>query len=414
MNSLMNSVIVVGASAAGISCIRKLRKDGFAGELTLIDKDTHGAYERPPLSKQTLMAKTPNVNDILMISKQELESLGVKCVFGDEVVKLVPENRTLTLASGLQLTADAIVVATGGEARRVNIEGAQLPEVLVLRNFDDALKLRNLIKPDAKIAVVGGGFIGAETAASLASTGVNVQWFYTSTFPMSHVLPDALCEKLVAHLLKLNINTHPESQINKFVCGKTSAIQVEFSSGNTLDVDGVVLGVGMLPNTSFIDNHIDKQPRVNNARGFEVDESQATRWPGIYAAGDVALVKQSDGSGIRYEHWQSAQFQGERTAAAILGQSLPEEPTHWFWSDQGDLHIEVVGCMQAENAQLVKREEGDWPIYFCVKHERVVGAVSVNNPNAVRVALRMIKNDVNANPVTLADPTIALRTQMRG
>jgi len=140
--SQIESVIVVGASAAGISCVRTLRQLGFLGSITLVDKDQHGAYERPPLSKQILMEADSTHHDIALISVDELLALNIEAYYGDSAHEVDPMTRRIILESGKELTADAIVLATGGEARRLPIEGADLPQVLVLRHYEDALNLR--------------------------------------------------------------------------------------------------------------------------------------------------------------------------------------------------------------------------------------------------------------------------------
>lgn len=414
MSAPIQSVIVVGASAAGISCVRQLRKGGFEGSITLIDKDKNGAYERPPLSKQVLLAPQTTAQDILLIDSTELDELNVTSRYGDALVELKAQTREVVLASGETLTADAIVIATGGEARRLPVEGADLPEILVIRHYADAVKLREIIKPGAKIAVVGGGFIGAETAASLAKLGVQVEWLDAASLPMGHLLPMPLSEALVQHHLQSGIKLTTDCRIHKFSNQGDATVSIEFANGDILEVDAIVLGVGMFPHLPFITGDTSRELLLSNIGGIAVDETQSTRINGIYAAGDVAAVTHTDGTSVRHEHWQSAQFQGERVAASILGTAAPEEPIHWFWSDQGDLHIEMAGHMLPDTQYLVKREEGDWPVYFSVKDNRVVGAVSVNNSNAVRVVLRMIKNNVNADPEKLADPAVSLRAQMRG
>lgn len=182
----------------------------------------------------------------------------------------------------------------------------------------------------------------------------------------------------------------------------------------SINVDVIVLGVGMSPNTTYLSEDISKKLINKDIGGIQVDETQATQFLGIYAAGDVAAIAQEDGVTVRHEHWQSAQFQGKRVAAAILNQPLPTEPVDWFWSDQGDLHIEMAGKILPTTEHLVERLEGDWRVYFSVVDNRVVGAVSVNNPNAVRASMRMIKNNINIDPDNLPNPAIPLRKLMRG
>lgn len=408
------SVIVVGASAAGISCVRTLRQQGFSGSITLVDKDQHSAYERPPLSKQILMQADSTHHDIALISDDELTALNIEAHYGDGVRQLDPTTRTIILESGKALTADAIVLATGGEARRLPIEGSNLPQVLVLRHYEDALNLRQRLTADTRVAVIGGGFIGAETTASLSKSSASIQWLDAAALPMAHLLPAELCEKIVANHCAQGVTLTSHCRLDKFIEQADGSVAILFDDGTSIEVDVIVMGVGMAPSTPYLSDAISAELLNPATGGIQVNDNQATKFAGVYAAGDVAAVTQADGSTVRHEHWQSAQHQGERAAAAILNQELPVAPVDWFWSDQGDLHIEMAGKILPTKEHLVMRLEGEWPVYFSVVDNRVVGAVSVNNPNAVRAAMRMIKNDVNVEPSQLANPELPLRKLMRG
>ncbi len=409
-----NSVIVVGASAAGISCVRALREYGFVGKIILIDKDKNGAYERPPLSKGVLLDGL-NANDISMLTEEDVNNLNIEIFFGQAVVEISPQDRTVRLASGEVLTADNVVVATGGEARRLQIEGADLPQVLVLRHLQDAVMLRNKIADNQRVAVVGGGFIGAETVASLRKLDKQVFWLTTS-LPLSHILPEQLSQQLVDYHCDTGAQLMTNVSIENIVEQSDGTVSIGMADGTTLNVDVVVLGVGMVPETSFLTTDSARLILNEEQGGISVNEQQCTTFTGVYAAGDVAAVSQKDGIIVRHQHWQAAQFQGERVAATILGKPAPLEPVDWFWSDQGDIHIEMAGCVSTLVGEIVVRNEIDseWPVYFCVNKNKVIGAVSVNAPNAVRAALRMIRNDVFVDPTKLADPNIDLRKLMRG
>lgn len=412
--SQIESIIVVGASAAGISCVRTLRNEGFLGSITLVDKDQHGAYERPPLSKQILLEVESTHKDIALISDDELSELNIQTYYGDGAREVDPTSRTIILESGKSLTADAIVLATGGEARRLPIEGADLPQVLVLRNYEDALNLRQRLTPDARVAVIGGGFIGAETTASLSKSGFFIYWLDAVQLPMAHLLPHELCEKIVANTCAQKVELVTNCRIKKFSEQEDGRVSILFENDTSIEVDAIVMGVGMTPGTPYFSEAIQSKLLNEATGGIQVNQNQATEFSGVYAAGDVAAVTQVDGSTVRHEHWQSAQHQGERAAAAILNKELPETPVDWFWSDQGDLHIEMAGKILPTKEHLVVRHEGDWPVYFSVVENRMIGAVSVNNPNAVRAAMRMIKNEVHVDALQLADIDIPLRKQMRG
>lgn len=413
--STVNSVIIVGASAAGVSCLRGLRNRGFTGKIILIDKDKHGAYERPPLSKQILLDQKLKSEDISLITTTELSDLNIESYFGESVTYVLPDLRKVTLESGVELAADAIVLATGGEARRLPIEGSALTNIFVLRHFQDAVKLREKLLPNSRVAVIGGGFIGAETSASLCKLGVSVHWLDAAELPLAHILPYELCEKIVNKHCDDGLNLITNCRIKEFVEQGDGSLSILFNDDReSLNVDAIVLGVGMAPYTPYFSEQVNAKILNKAKGGIEVNESQESKYPGIYAAGDVAAIIQGDGSVIRHEHWQSAQFQGERTATSILNISLPSEPVDWFWSDQGDLHIEMAGVFLPNEQQLVVRNEGDWPVYFSVLNNRVVGTVSVNNPNAVRAAMRMIKNAVTVDVAQLENTDLPLRKLMRG
>jgi len=206
----------------------------------------------------------------------------------------------------------------------------------------------------------------------------------------------------------------PHCRLDKFIEQADGSVSILFDDATSIEVDVIVMGIGMAPSTPYLSDAISAELLNPVTGGIQVNDNQATKFAGVYAAGDVAAVTQADGSTVRHEHWQSAQHQGERAAAAILNKEPPTAPIDWFWSDQGDLHIEMAGKILPTKEHLVVRLEGDWPVYFSVVDNRVVGAVSVNNPNAVRAAMRMIKNNVNVEPSQLANPELPLRKLMRG
>ena len=231
---------------------------------------------------------------------------------------------------------------------------------------------------------------------------------------MAHLLPTELCKKIVANHCAQGVTLTPHCRLDKFIEQADGSVSILFEDTTSIEVDVIVMGVGMAPSTPYLSEAVSAELLNPATGGIQVNDNQATKFSGVYAAGDVAAVTQADGSTVRHEHWQSAQHQGERAAAAILNKEPPAAPVDWFWSDQGDLHIEMAGKILPTKEHLVVRLEGDWPVYFSVVDNRVVGAVSVNNPNAVRAAMRMIKNDVNVEPSQLANPELPLRKLMRG
>jgi 3-phenylpropionate/trans-cinnamate dioxygenase ferredoxin reductase subunit len=399
-------VLIVGASAAGVSAAKTLRAKGFEGAVVLIDADPNLPYERPPLSKRVLEDPHVTAADFSLITAEQAQTLGLDLRLGQRVERLDASALTLTLDSGATLFGQAILLATGGRARRLDLPGADLAGVHVIRSLADASALRQDLIAARTVAVIGGGLIGTEAAVAIARTGKCVAWIDGAQKPLAHIFPTAIADHLITAHLAAELTLHCGARIEQFVASGAKVVGVELEGGEVVPADVVILGVGMAP-----EDRLARAAGLEVSNGVHVDHSQRTSAPGVFAAGDVAaFIDEASGLRKRHEHWRAAEAQGANVANAILGLPIDASTVPWFWSDQGPHHIEMAGHRTGD---AVVRPGGKGPIVFELDGDRVACVASVNEPNAVRIGLRLIQSGRPVDRTVLVDPASDLRALLK-
>ena len=352
----MQRVVVVGASLAGLSAARALRAQGFGGELVLVGDEPHRPYDRPPLSKAFLAGRV-EVADLAL--EDEDDDLGARWLLGLRATSLDAGTRTLTLSDGSELTADGIVVATGARARTLRgPAGAAgqtgLAGVHTLRSLDDALALRQELLAGRRLVVVGAGFIGAETASTARSLGLEVT--------VVEAMPTPLSGPLGVEMGSVVAQLHTDHGVT-LVCG-TGVLRltgsgrvdgVELADGRLLPADVVVVGIGAVPNIEWLEGS-----GLELGDGILCDAGGLTNRPGIVAVGDCAAwLEGASGRRRRVEHWTEALERPKVAVASLLSGSSTGASTRppYFWSDQYDACIQFAGS--AHGGEAVTIEIGD-------------------------------------------------------
>ena len=327
------SIVIIGAGAAGASCADMLRRKGYNGPIALVGDEEPGPVDRPNLSKDYLAGKAPE-DWIPLRTRDHYESIHVELVTTDPAVRVDPAARQSTLRSGRVLRHGTLLLATGAEPQSIPIEGARLPHVHCLRTLADS----NAIIADSKRAkrcvVIGSSFIGLEVAASLRDRGLEVTVVGKDAVPLQKVLGRELGQFIQ--------DLHEQHGV-RFMLGATPQVisedRVELSNGQAIEAEIVVLGVGVLPRTKLAQ---DAGLAVDN--GVIVDEALRTSAPDIYAAGDVARYPDAiSGERVRIEHWVLAERQGQAVARAMLGIGHGFRDVPFFWSQHYDVTISYVG-----------------------------------------------------------------------
>lgn len=400
-------IIIIGASAAGIAAARNLRSLGYEEALLLVDSDPNPPYERPPLSKRVLEDISMTAADIPLLTAEEMAELEIEFRLGQVVTSLSARDRSIDLGNGASISgAGAILLATGGRALRLKLPGMSLPGIHTLRSFADAAALREDLARADQVAVIGGGLIGAETAVAIARSGKQVHWIDAARKPLEHLLPPVLANHLILKHRALGITLHADARLKGFVEQDGRLAGVSFTDGRELAVQAAVIGVGMSPAQDLA-----LAAGLAVSDGIHVDHAQRSTIDGIYAAGDVAsLPGPGPGARLRQQHWRAAEEQGANAARAMLGHEPLPATVEWFWSDQGEHHVEMAG---RRGSRSVTRQAGGGLASFEFDGDQLVGVAAIGDMQPVRVGLRLIKGGMPVSDADLADPSIDLRSLLR-
>jgi len=406
-------VVVVGGGIAGVATVAALRTGGYSGEVVLVEKAAL-PYDRPPLSKEYL-AGTRDLSGIALQSPEWYADQRVELVGDTLAVGLRPwapgRGGEVELADGGRLTADKIVLATGGRATRPHTPGSDSPRVRVLREAEDADALRALLIPGSRLLVVGAGLIGAEVASTARGIGCEV----VLVDPLDPPSAAAVGREVASWLHGL----HPANGVETLVTtlaslqdtGTGVAAQLA-GEARSREFDAVLLSVGMRPDTELA-----HAAGLITDHGIVVDDRQVTSHPDVLAVGDCARPR----GHRRSEHWDAAQHDARRAAATILEMEPPAPTAPWFWTDRYGHHVEGVGQMRnpdAETHVVVRGTIGEPPFsVFTLRRDGethcVVGAVAVDDSKAARAARRMIDRAIEVDPADLAEPDTDLRALVR-
>ncbi|MGV9310421.1 NAD(P)/FAD-dependent oxidoreductase [Nonomuraea sp. NPDC003727] len=377
----MNTVCVVGASLAGLLTARALRGQGYTGRLVLVGEERHRPYDRPPLSKDFLKGA---IGEADLALEGDGEELDAEWRLGVAATALDPVARRVILSDGTSVKADGIVIATGASARE--LPGARsLAGVHTLRTLDDARALRGDLERAGRVVVIGGGFIGAEVAATARDLGLEVTLVESGSAPLAGVLGAAMAETIATLHERRGVRLVRGAYVTELT-GDGRVDGVRLADGTHLPADVVVVGIGATPNIAWLEGS-----GLELGDGVVCDEGGGTRVPGIVAVGDCAAwFDPAQGGHRRIEHWTGARQRAAVAAATLLsGGTARPEPVRpaYFWSDQFDIKIQFIG--HARDADSVTVEEGDPADHsFLAVYRQGERPVAVLGVNQVRLFTR--------------------------
>ena len=394
--------VIVGASLAGAKAAQTLREEGFEGPLVLIGAEEEHPYERPPLSKDYLMGKVERER-IYVHPPAWYAEHGVDMRLGTTVTGLDPAAHEVTLADGSSVEYTKLLLTTGSTPRRLALPGDDLDCALYLRRVADSDRIKSVLRSASRIAVIGAGWIGLETAAAARAAGVDVTVLEASELPLLRVLGPEVAHVFAGlhrdHGVDLRCGVHVAEVTG--VDGQVTGVRL--TDGSQVDAEAVIIGVGATPNSQLA---AAAGLQVDN--GILVDAQLRSSDPDIYAAGDVAnAFHPLLGRHIRIEHWANALHQPQAAAKAMLGQAVAYERLPYFYTDQYDLGMEYAGYLAAgEPAQVVYRGDVEAREFlaFWLASGRVVAGMNVNVWDVTDPVQALIRSGKPVDIRRLADP----------
>ena len=400
------TIVVIGAGQAGAWAVRTLRAEGYAGRIVLCGDEPHAPYERPPLSKAVLGGSMPP-HQTELLSASALAELDVEFLASKKVQGIDPAARHVTLSDGTDLPYDKLLLCTGGRAFVPPLAGADQPGIYTLRTLDDAQRLGLALRAGRKrLAVVGGGWIGLEVAATARQEGCQVTVIEAAPRLCSRSVMPEVSDYLAGLHRSREVAILTGTQVRAISAGESGEKQLLLADGRKVLADIVVLGAGLLPN-----DELARLAGLSCDGGVIVDEQCRSSDPHIYAAGDVTVIEHDRSGGrLRLESWQNAQDQGVAAARAVLGLPVAYAPIPLVWSEQYDSMIQISG-FAAQSITTVVRPlaQPDSLLVFGLDAQScVVCAIGVNAGRDFRLARKWVEERRPVDAALLRDAATSL------
>ena len=397
-------IVVVGAGHCAGQLVARLRAEGHREAITMVGSETHPPYQRPPLSKNYLSGEV-GVERVLLRPESFYAENDITLRLGTRVGELDPEGQRIVLDDGERLGYEHLVLATGATVRRLQVPGADLPGIGYLRQISDSDAIRNAVREGARLVVVGGGYIGLEVASVAARQGASVTVIETESRLMSRVVSP----EVSAHYLELHrragVDVRTGQSVSAFE-GDGTVARVRGADGSACDADYVVVGIGIGANDALA-----SAAGLDTDNGVVVDEYGAASPPNVWAAGDCSShPSRLYGRRVRLESVHNAMSQAKVVAANICGKATPYDEAPWFWSDQYDAKLQIVGLAQGADERVLRGDPANGAFtVFHLSDGAVIAAETVNGMRDHIVCRKLVGASARPPREALADPAVALR-----
>jgi p-cumate 2,3-dioxygenase ferredoxin reductase subunit len=399
----IEKIVIAGAGQAGGRAAEALRAAGFGGSITVIGEEKHPPYERPQLSKELLA--TPDAPVAYLKPAGDWASvLDVTMITGAAVVACDPERQTVATDDGKLFSYDRLLLATGTKPRQIKTSGGTDTRVHYLRNIEDALHLRQSFHRRSRVVIIGGGVIGLEAACAAAKLRCEVTVVESQPRLLARAFPG-----LVSDVVEARHRNHGVRFEFDVTVAEGTADGVRLTNGAELKADIILVGIGVDPASA-----IARDLGLSADTGIEVDVFGRTGAPNVFSAGDVSLQwSKCHDRAIRVETWANAQNQAICVAGNMIGADREYGDPPWFWSDQYDLNIQVVGDML--NADHIVRGDSSSDRFSvaAMRGNEIVGAISINAAKDMAMFRRLVARQSRLNRSDIESTAYDLRQALK-
>jgi 3-phenylpropionate/trans-cinnamate dioxygenase ferredoxin reductase subunit len=401
----LQTVVVIGGGQAAGGIVKTLRKEGFDGRLVMIADEIHLPYERPPLSKAVL-AGDADIDTVRLVDHDAFAALNVEAWQPECAESIDRDARIVRTAGGREVHYDRLVIATGGAARRLPASLVQTSHLAYLRTLDDAMLIGKRLREShsKRLLVIGGGWIGLEVAATAKKLGADVTGVEGAPRLCGRSVPESVSD----FLLKLHRDNGVDVRLNASLVSLDDygdGVRAQLADGTTVEADFAVAGIGLTPHTG-----IAERAGIDVNDGIVVDEFGETKDAHVFACGDVAnhpnaWLKRR----VRLESWANAQNQAIATARAVLGVRTPYAEIPWFWSDQYDVNLQILGDVPPGAVPIVRGDlDARRASLFFLDGDALRGVIAINATRDLKVAKKWMSQGRAVDIAALADTAKAL------
>ena len=401
---MISTILIIGGGQAGAQAVDTLRRQGFAGRLVLIGEEPYLPYQRPPLSKKYLAGEL-EADRLLFKHQAFYDEHLVELRLGQRALRVDAAARRVELSGGESLAYDRLLLCVGARARPLNCPGADVPGVHYLRSLADADAIRAGLKPGARVIIVGGGYVGLETAATARKLGCAATVLEMTDRLMNRVVAPKVSE-FYAHEHRLQgVNILCDTRVVR-IDRQNGTLRAACADGSIHEGDLVVVGIGGVPNTELA-----ADAGLTCDDGIVVDEYCRTSNAAIYAAGDCSSHPSPRfGLRSRLESVDNAFEQAKAAALNMLDRTSVYDNVPWFWSDQFDIKLLIVGLSQGHDRQVLRGDPATRIFSICyLKGGELIALEAINHSSDYMAGRKLIAERARPNPDKLADPRVALK-----
>lgn len=396
--------VIIGASHAAAQLSVSLRQEGWDGEIIMIGDEPHLPYHRPPLSK-TFLSGDKRIQDLLIRPATFYEKQQIQFIHG-HVVAIDRERKILDLADGSRITYDKLALCTGARVRKLDIEGSDLKGIYYVRNAADIEAIQQHIQSAKHAVMIGGGYIGLETAASLRKQEIQVSLLETASRILQRVTAPELSEFYTRIHQAQGVSIYHNMTTTRIV-GTTQVESISCADGKMIPADLVIVGIGVQPNIELA-----QAAGIEVDNGIVIDAYGRTNDPDIVAAGDcTSHFNTHYQRQIRLESVPNANEQAKVAAATLCGKSKPYSALPWFWSDQYDIKLQIAGLNHGYDQLVIRGDLQNSNSFtaFYFKNKQLIAADCINRPLEFMLSKKIINDNIQIDPAQFSDEAIDLK-----